>query len=964
MAVVDSVAQWESSREAKDFPYLRQPRLDPAGLRQYHGRLLVPVLRFDASGELGWAGMQRIDPAAPGASADKRFVPGTATAGAFAVIPIRGSGVESPLESFDALRKAERVVFCEGVGTALAIHQATGLPVIAALAAQNLPEAARALHDKLSGRVVIYADNDGEWARYKGQVYAVRAARIMGSARTRIALPERAGGVTPPGYDARDQLRDGPPGAIAATIEKSLRAEQLERRIPKRFRGSKRPSPVRAEMGQAAWERDLTEQSAIYRPAANLQEARAAARETLGADIVNRTSGMHIRVSRNALDKMLSQSAVKKSVDVPTHSMAVANVDRLLAQATPGWSKPDRGANSNIRAIHRLFAPMLTGNRAAIVKLTIKETALEGNKAYTIEALEIKSPARIWVAADIQSDGLNPTSTPQCEAVVSLVQRAQQFNSRPATHREAAMGAAGPTPDQENRRMEPSQQTPGEELARATAAFNREPDPEKRRALRERIAALRAQIKQTPPASAEPPREASAQLDPFAEMNRAAEAVEKTPPVAAEETPEQKLLRQYREATAPQREARSKALRELDGKHRKEQVALFDALGQLRADKERELAPMAEEHRKSVIALEVAKRVETLQKTQAGQRKDLAAQLPPVPSLRNFLEERAGSDPVAARMLEEEVRRGPQAESIRGRRTGGHEPVTLEGLTWEVDASDPKAKAVHYSRDGERVMSDRGERLDLYKVEDLEIEAALRLAEQKYDMEAGLVLTGSREFQSRAAEIAGRIGVKVRNEELQAAWQAGRQQAMQEEGQGEERPAPAAAPAGIESGRSPARDLDKASQERLLAEGVLARLQPAAWSALEKAGRRQALGPEQRELLNGDSHADLVDGEDRLTPLGEVVHARMQARIETEREQFQQQLRTRNIGEDLERRDHRERCAADRVVEASAGQQDERRIDAAQRTIERDPDGASEEEPAQAAPPLRQADRKFEVLER
>ena len=285
-------------------------------------------------------------------------------------------------------------------------------------------------------------------------------------------------------------------------------------------------------------------------------------------------------------------------------------------------------------------------------------------------------------------------------------------------------------------------------------------------------------------------------------------------------------------------------------------------------------------------------------------------------------------------MLEEEVRREGQAESIRGRRTGEHEPVTLEGLTWEVDTSDPKGHAVHYLRDGERVMSDRGERLDLYKVEDREIEAALRLAEQKYDMGTGLVLTGSREFQSRAAEIAGCIGIKVRNEELQAAWRAGRQQAMQEEVQGEEAPAPA----GIESGRNPAPELDQASQEHFLAEGVLARMDPAAWSALEKAGERQALSPDEREVLNRDRHADLVDGDDRLTPLGEVVHARMQARIEAEREQIQQQLRSRNVDEELEQRKRDESAhgrAEEKAAEVGSERQqqriEDRRIESPQR---------------------------------
>ncbi|BAP88360.1 putative DNA primase [Burkholderiales bacterium GJ-E10] len=951
LAVVDSVEQWEASREPKDFPYLCEPRLDPAGLRQCRGRLLVPVLRFDQGGELGWAGMQRIEPAPAGTSPEKRFVPGTATSGSFAVIPIQGSGVESPLDSFDAVRNAPRVVFCEGVGTALAIHQATGLPVIAALSAQNLPEVARALHDKLRGQVVVYADNDGERAGYKGQVYAVRTARVMGSARTRIALPERAGGMTPPGYDARDQLRDGPPGAIAATIEKALRAEQLERRIPERFRESTSKSTPSVK----------SENEFVRSPTGAAEFGEIG--QTV-AKVIGRQAGL-IRLRRRDLEHIEQRhgSEIRMVGFRDAAEFVASTLDRgnAIYQGTRGaLIVSDQNSRPNRAAVLVLQPAVDAGGDyyAVTTALPVRPMYLHNKKLLLSRDGPITrrsrgnepfSPGRGAAPTIEQAESANKRSLHE--------EGAQQFHSRPASHREAAMGAAGPTPDQEKRRMEPSQETPSQELARTTAAFNRESDPQKRQELRERIEALRAQIKQaqpqdrTPPAGAreasppqtpdngqaapapaEPPRAEGAQPDPFAEMNRAAEDVQKTPPVAAQavagETPEEKLLRQYREATAPQREARAKALRELDGQHREEQGALFDALGQLRLEKERELAPMAEEHRKSLIALEVAKRVEALHKTQAGKRKDLAARLLPVPSLRNFLEARAGSDPVAARMLEEEVRRGPQAESIRGRRTGEHEPVTLEGLTWEVDTSDPKAKAVHYARDGERVMSDRGERLDLYKVEDREIEAALRLAEQKYDMEAGLVLTGSREFQSRAAEIAGRIGVKVRNEELQAAWQAGRQQAMQEEGQGEERHLPAG---GIEPGRSSAPDLDKASQQHLLAEGVLARLQPAAWSALEKAGQRQALSPQERELLQRDSHADLVDGEDRLTPLGEVVHARMQARIEAEREQFQQQLRGRNVDEEMERRKREE--AAHGKAEVSSERRQER-IDEQETSVE------------------------------
>ncbi|BAP87300.1 putative DNA primase [Burkholderiales bacterium GJ-E10] len=938
LAVVDSVEQWESSREAKDFPYLCEPRLDPAGLRQCRGRLLVPLLRFDASGELGWAGMQRIEPAPPGTSPEKRFVPGTVTSGSFAVIPIRGSGVESPLDSFDAVRTAPRVVFCEGVGTALAIHQETGLPVIAAMSAQNLPEVARALHDKLRGGVVVYADNDGERAQYKGQVYAVRAARVLGSARTRIALPQRAGDVTPPGYDARDQLREAH-GAITDTIAKALRAEQLERRIPERFRAERIGTGTRKERSQpgdfvrsSRGDFDFGELPAGAAAAIGRQPGKIRLRQAALSHIDERHGGQIRSVGYASTAAFVESVAQRYNVIYPARYGALA-----ISVAIPG--EPRR------YAVMRL-TPNAGGDFYDIATATLSRVDFFKNKT---PLLQRDGPIALRGMTPVIFDP-DPTV-----ANASLEDGNRNLNRNPpAAHREAAMAASGSTPDQEKRRMEASQQTPGEELARTTAAFNRETDPQKRRALRERIEALRAQSRQaqerTPqaaeraaaqspdngpadPPPAEPRREA--QPDPFAEMNRAAEEAQEAAPVAAQETAEERLLRQYRDATAPQREARAKALRELEAKHREEQGALFDALAQLRSEKERELAPMAEEHRKSLIALEVAKRVEALHKTQAAQRKDLAAQMPPVPSLRNFLEERAGSDPVAARMLEEEVRRERQAETIRGRRTGEHEPVTLEGLTWEIDTSDPKAKAVHYLRDGERVMSDRGERLDLYQVEDREIEAALRLAEQKYDMEAGLVLTGSREFQSRAAEIAGRIGIKVRNEDLQAAWRAGRQQAMQEEVQGEEPPAPA----GIESGRNPARDLDKASQEHFLAEGVLARMQPAAWSALEKAAKRQALRAEEREVLHRDCHADLVDGEDRLTPLGEAVHARMQARIEAEREQLQQQLRGRNIDEDLEQRKREESAhgkAEEKGTEAASEPRqqriEERRIESPQRS--------------------------------
>ena len=230
-AIADSLARWDASHAPINFPYLQNPSLPTAGLRQHSAQLVVPMLSL-SDGEPGWVGMQRIAWAEPGQSPDKRFVAGTPTQGAFAVIPIDGHDAEAPLRAYEAARTAPRVVMCEGIATALAIHQATGLPVIAALSAQNLPEVARALHDQLQGRISLYADNDGERAAHKGQANALKAARILGGSRASIALPEKPGGVTPPGYDARDQLRDTGPDVIRNTLDRAVPAWIFQRSHP------------------------------------------------------------------------------------------------------------------------------------------------------------------------------------------------------------------------------------------------------------------------------------------------------------------------------------------------------------------------------------------------------------------------------------------------------------------------------------------------------------------------------------------------------------------------------------------------------------------------------------------------------------------------------------------------------------------------------------------------------------
>ncbi|MDA8093950.1 MAG: toprim domain-containing protein [Betaproteobacteria bacterium] len=991
-AIAESVALWNRARDGNEFPYLKDPDIPAFGLRQAGGRLCVPLMTVGLDGDAAWVGMQRIDWGEPGHSTAKRFVPGTPTKGAFSVIPITGSDEEAPLRAFDAAKTAKQVAMCEGIGTALAIHRATGLPVVAAMSAQNLPDVARILRSHLQGDVVIYADNDGEKASYKGQRYAAEAAGILGE-RTRIALPVKATGDTPSGYDARDQLRDVGSHEVAKTIADATHADGLRVRVG----NSEKLLGLRRGIDAAS----------VKRQARNFAEARNAADEFKGKKLVNQDTGLVAMVSRNSLDKMLSRSAVNKSTSPADHCMAVANLDHLFERGVREGVYQDRDKDPEIKSIQRFYAPMRTGIDVVKIKLTVKEWA-QGetpNTIYSVESASVerlvrnvpetgvewandaessaraphtsrmesidqwvqgvkdffknspeeKHPARIRVNAAINSDGLNPTSTPHAGRVSILLQQALSvaldLHQDEIQQHTVIIGPIGNGMSLATS-LEPSNEPllwrdgPVASPEQSPAIFDPDPGmvernlhqpatPRKTTSYQEqamndktldndtqRKEATKADNDLTKSTAATPVagefdalNQAAAEVEsqPVEGQSAAQERNERSDGQARAETPEERLLREYATLAGPVRSQRAKAQDDLAAKQREQREVLFDSLDQLRADKMGEYSGMAEEHRRSLIAIDVAKAVEAMQKRQMSERKTLQSELPDVPSYQNFLEDRARTDPVAARMLEAERSRAQIPDAIKGKRVAPVEPAVLEGLTHELE-DGAAGKAIHYSRDGERVMSDRGERVDLYKMDDREIEAALRLAEQKYDMDKGLVLTGSREFQQRAAEVAGRMGLKIQNEDLHGAWEHGRLTALHSEeadptsargptaplGGIAKAPAPGLPPAQRDRGaaRNPAVD-----PELLAAESILSHLPAPGWDALVAAGKGQPLTSEQRALLDDPARPVLVDEQARLTELGQQAYDRLKSRSDEERELLQQQLRTRNIDEELEKRE-------------------------------------------------------------
>ncbi|EFI61336.1 MULTISPECIES: PLxRFG domain-containing protein [Comamonas] len=169
------------------------------------------------------------------------------------------------------------------------------------------------------------------------------------------------------------------------------------------------------------------------RIATNFTEAREAAKEFQGKALRNEETGLEARVSRNTLDKMLSRKAVEQSTNARDQSMAVANVDRLYEAALFGWSKEDRDSNSNLKAIHRFFAPIEVDERMLLAKLTVKETVdpTHGNPLYTVETVEFneETPAAQWVDASAKADGQDLTSIRSAGALISLAEGLEQRNA-------------------------------------------------------------------------------------------------------------------------------------------------------------------------------------------------------------------------------------------------------------------------------------------------------------------------------------------------------------------------------------------------------------------------------------------------------------------------------------------------------------------------------------------------------
>ena len=258
-------------------------------------------------------------------------------------------------------------------------------------------------------------------------------------------------------------------------------------------------------------------------------------------------------------------------------------------------------------------------------------------------------------------------------------------------------------------------------------------------------------------------------------------AVATTVPGAVALTGEQQkrldLLNEYEECTHAPREARNAAIDTYQAEWRERWLQLQGEIEQARATRAEQLAKDGTpgEHHPAILAKESADLIERFETQKDAAVRTLGEGLPKPTPWVDFLKDKARENPddLALASLIEEADKSPDP-GVEG--LGGNPPkaITLADLVHSVD----KDGTLNYKRGLSTVIRDSGTRLDVKRLDNRDIEAALKISAQKFDLQKGLMLTGDAAFKTRTAEIAGRLGLPLQNSEPEVlmAWQRGRAQ--------------------------------------------------------------------------------------------------------------------------------------------------------------------------------------------
>jgi hypothetical protein len=177
------------------------------------------------------------------------------------------------------------------------------------------------------------------------------------------------------------------------------------------------------------------------------------------------------------------------------------------------------------------------------------------------------------------------------------------------------------------------------------------------------------------------------------------------------------------------------------------------------------------------VAIELAKLTEGYYAEKDRAARELNGTLVKPQSWLDFLKEsklEQPDDPIFDSLIEE-------AEKTPDSGLEGFTQQTAPNIVLaDLQAREGKDGVMEYTRGLTVAVRDVGDRLDVRKTDDRDVEAALKIAAKKFDIDKGLLLTGDTAFKVRAAEISGKLGYPLQNTEPEVlrAWMWGKQVAQ------------------------------------------------------------------------------------------------------------------------------------------------------------------------------------------
>jgi hypothetical protein len=125
----------------------------------------------------------------------------------------------------------------------------------------------------------------------------------------------------------------------------------------------------------------------------NIDEARKWAKENITNEYKNARSGETIYIPKIAVDKYLSEKALKKSISLDAHLSTLKSMPQLIETSIMKERGTDHNKDVNIREIQRFYGSVNYEGNMHPVKITVKAYKNNTNKAYSYEVMDIENPA-------------------------------------------------------------------------------------------------------------------------------------------------------------------------------------------------------------------------------------------------------------------------------------------------------------------------------------------------------------------------------------------------------------------------------------------------------------------------------------------------------------------------------------------------------------------------------------------